>query len=337
MRIGYNPNKNQLIEKFEGVHQVIIPVFIPNLTGYFRDSLKIFELSVQSLRLTSSKGTFITVVSNGCCDEVVKYINELYFQRIIQDVLHLKTPGKLNAILKGLVGQKFKFITITDADVLFENNWQDATYEIFKTFKKVGVVCPTPSSKSYNTNTGNILFEMLFSKKLQFSKVQNPLAMINFAESIGDKCFYNSNQLDQYLTLSKNGVKAVVGAGHFSGTYRGDIFKTIETLYTPYKLGGSSESKILDLWVVKCGFWRLSTSNNYARHMGNTYEQWMDEEFEKLTVNNNFMDDITLKDVKFKTFRFVIFKIMNKLMTYRWFKNIFLKHKGLNKKYLGNY
>jgi len=39
MRIGFNPHKDKIQEVSEYVHQVIIPVYIPNQEGYFKDSL----------------------------------------------------------------------------------------------------------------------------------------------------------------------------------------------------------------------------------------------------------------------------------------------------------
>lgn len=329
MRVGFNPNKDQTIKITKGVHQIIIPLHIPKMIGYFKDCLTVFKLCLQSLQLTSHNDTFITVVSNACCAEVITHLNSLYAENKIQEVIHLREPGKLNAIIKGLVGHKFTYVTITDADVMFLNNWQKKTYSIFEAFPKAGVVCPTPSSKSYNTNTFNILFEKLFSSKLRFTEVENPKAMRQFAESIGNPYFYNNDHLSKYLTVAKHDVKAVVGAGHFAATYRADIFRNMEFLYSPYKLGGHSETVILDLPVVKKGFWRLSTTNNYARHMGNIYEEWMGEEFEKIVKNSESSNEMNLSEAPSSCF--VFYKIMSKLMSYKLLRVSFLRFKGLNK------
>ncbi len=65
MRIGLNPNKDTVIKPSNYIHQVIIPVFIPNEEGYFKDSLKIFKLCIESLLSTIHNKTFITIVNNG--------------------------------------------------------------------------------------------------------------------------------------------------------------------------------------------------------------------------------------------------------------------------------
>ena len=267
MRLGFNPNKDQETANLTYSHQIIIPVYIPIQNDYFKNSLAILKLCLESLFLTTHKKTFITVVNNGSCDEVKNYLQELYSEKKIHEILETSNIGKLNAILKGIVGHNFPLITITDSDVLFLNGWQKATYSIFENFPKAGLVCPTPSSRSLRTYTSNIYWDNFFSKKLAFSKVKNPLALKNFAISVGNPDFYNTAHLEKYFTVASNSNKAVIGAGHFSGTYRVEIFNSLETKYSNYKLGGDSESKILDIPVVKKGLWRLSTEDNYAYHM----------------------------------------------------------------------
>jgi cellulose synthase/poly-beta-1,6-N-acetylglucosamine synthase-like glycosyltransferase len=132
MRIGFNPNKNKPVEPNDFFHQVIIPVYIPNQEGYFKDSFKILQYCLESLLKTSHSKTYFTVVNNGSCNEVIEYLNSLQQQLKIHEIIHTSAIGKMNAILKGLMGHNFDLITIADADVLFLNNWQKNTYEVFK-------------------------------------------------------------------------------------------------------------------------------------------------------------------------------------------------------------
>ncbi|MFC4478218.1 glycosyltransferase family A protein [Flavobacterium chungangensis] len=338
MRIGFNPNKNQENASVIYYHQIIIPVYIPNQNDYFKDSLAILKLCLNSLFRTSHKKTFITIVNNGSCQEVTNYLHELYLENKIHEVLETNNIGKLNAILKGIVGHKFRLITITDSDVLFLDDWQKASYSIFENFPKAGVVCPTPSSRSLRTYTSNIYWDSFFSKTLAFSKVKNPLALKKFAVSVGNPDFYNETHLESYLTVSNKNEKAVVGAGHFVGTYRGDIFNSLKVKYSNYKLGGNSENEILDIPVVKKGFWRLSTEDNYTYHMGNVVEDWMYDEVSKLGQNNSEVD-ISIKPVQdnskwlfiIKTRFFGKFILNKKIMKY------FLIWKGLSKEEASNY
>lgn len=339
MRIGYNPNKDKIQGPNEFFHQVIVPVFIPNQEGYFKDSFTILHYCLQSLFKTSHPKTYFTIVNNGSCVEVVDYLNALHHENKIHELIHTTNIGKLNAVLKGNTGQKFPLITITDADVLFLNDWQKATYQIFEAFPKAGAVCPTPSSKSFNNNTFNLVFENFFSKKLQFTVVKNSEALKAFAHSVGNPNFYKKVHLEKYLTLDNGICKAVVGAGHFVTTYRSDVFENLAISYTNYNLGGDSEYKILDRPVVKKGLWRLSTEDNFAYHLGNFSEIWMVETLNQLQVNKYKPNLIfNFNEVEETKFGFWIKNIFfAKLLYQKKIKRWFLQYKGLTKNEASDY
>lgn len=333
MRLGFNPNRNQENSSLMYYHQIIIPVFIPYQNDYFKESFEIFKLCLESLFRSVHKKTFITIVNNGSCQEVTNYIQELNLQKKIHEVIETTNVGKLNAILKGIVGHNFPLITITDSDVLFLNGWQKATYSIFENFPKAGVVCPVPSSRSLRTYTSNIYWDSFFSKKLAFSKVKNPLALKKFAVSVGNPDFYNKAHLENYFTVSNKNEKAVIGAGHFVGTYRGEIFNSLEVKYSNYKMGGNSENEILDIPVVKKGFWRLSTEDNYAYHMGNVLEDWMNDEVSKLEKNISEVDfNIKSINASSKWLYMVKSKIFGKIILNKKIMKYFLVCKGLPSK-----
>lgn len=330
MRVGFNPNKDKVLPKSDYTHQVVVPVYIPHQNDYFKDSFQILQLCLESLFKTCHDKTYITVVNNGSCIEVVNYLNQLQQEGKIQEVIHTSAIGKLNAILKGLTGYQFPLITITDADVLFLNNWQKATYEVFEAFPKAGVVSTTPSSKVLKQYTSNVLISNFLSKKLKFTNVVNPNAMAMFAESIGNKDFYKSIHLKKYLTITSKNVSAVIGAGHFVATYRGHVFDKLKTRYTSLALGGASETMFLDKPVNDLGYWRLSTKENYTYHLGNTKENWMDSVFENI-VKADGIENFKLKDnvtsSKIKVFSYNIFY---KLLSIKIIWRLFLQFKGLS-------
>lgn len=333
MRVGFNPNKDKLQTPNDYFHQVIIPVYIPNQEGYFKDSFKILQYCFESLFKTIHSQTFITVVNNGSNKEVRNYLDELCGQGAIHELIHTDNIGKLNAILKGISGHKFEIVTIADADVLFLNDWQKETYNVFESFPKTGAVCPTPSSKVLKQYTYPVLINNFFSKKMQFSPVKNREAMLNFAESIGDSNFYNEYHLSYNLTISTMNGKAVVGAGHFVTSYRGAIFNNLKNRYSNFRMGGDSEGKFLDKPVSDLGYWRLSTEDNFAYHMGNAIEPWMSEKLNslkdqsKLTIEFQVLEEI--KSSKF--LNFIKSKIIMRILFANFFWIWFLQYKGLSK------
>ncbi|WP_347068319.1 glycosyltransferase family A protein [Flavobacterium sp. WV_118_3] len=283
MRVGFNPHKDQIQQADDYFHQVILPVYIPSFEGYFKDSFAILKYCIESLWRTVHAKTYITIVNNGSCETVVNYLNELLAAQKIHELLHTSNIGKMNAVLKGLSGNNFPLVTIADSDVMFLPDWQMATYAVFENFPKAGAVCPTPSSRSYKTYTANVLWDYFWSRKLHFTAVKNPEGLKAFGHSVGNENFYNRYQLEKYLTLTQGNTKAVIGAGHYLATYRSEIFKNRLPKHTKYRLGGTSERDILDIPVVKSGYYRLATEDNFAYHLGNVTEPWMEEILQTIT------------------------------------------------------
>lgn len=333
MRIGSNPNRGKKVNSEGYFHQVIVPVYIPNLEGYYSESFDVFKLSIQSLIKTSHSQTYISVISNGSCKEVNTYIIDLYRERAIQDFTITQPIGKINSILKGLSGMNLPFVTITDADVLFLNGWQEATYEVFEEFSKTGFVSTTPSSKTLKYSTSNIIVDNLFNKNLKFTEVKNSQAQIEFARSIGNIDFYNKYHLEKYLTLeSETKLKCVVGGGHFVGTYRREVFNKVKRNYSDFALGGNSVADFLDQPIIENGYYRVSTEENYTYHLGNTILKEYIDIFD--TINNNCQKQIPNLEslLKHKTSKHYVVKafLFNKIISVSFFWKLFLKYKGLS-------
>ena len=331
MRIGFNPNKDELLTKSKYFHQVIIPVHIPNFEGYFKDSFKILKYCLESLFKTSHSKTYFAIVNNGSCIEVVNYLDDLYRQGKIQELVHTSAIGKLNAVLKGLAGHNFDLVTISDADVLFLNSWQKETYSVFENFKKAGVVSPVPSSKMLKQFTANIYLDNFFSKRLKFTKTKDKNSLQMFASSIGNIGFYKDIHLNKNLTISNNNVNAVIGAGHFIATYKGNCFDGIKNRFSYYSLGGDSEKILLDEPAEDKGYWRLSTSGNYAYHLGNVFEDWMFETFSSIEENKKEIEIPNNLIYKPNTYLRPFAKLFFKIMTQKVIWLLFLKYKGLTK------
>jgi len=179
---------------------------------------------------------------------------------------------------------------------------------------------------------------LFFSKKLKFSKVKNPDALKAFANSVGDENFYNEAQLQTYLTIFQKKVLAVVGAGHFVATYRREVFHFLNKQYSEYSLGGNSESQLLDIPVVKSGYWRLSTADNFAFHMGNIKEAWMEKEMRKLEPSTISNTPILFPNRSQSIFRYwIVNKLFAKLILKKNIFKHFLIWKGLDKAHKESY
>jgi len=336
MRVGFNPNRDKLLLTSEYLHQIIIPVYIPELEGYFKESFAILKLCLESLFVTIHKQTFVTIVNNGSDLIVADYLDCLLKQNKIHELIHTQNIGKLNSILKGLVGNNIELVTIADSDVLFLNHWQEETVNVFNLVPKAGVVGIVPQLKTYQSNCGNVLFDNIFNSKLRFVPVKNKEALIRFYDSIGWKRDYNPDYLKYNLGLKIRQDKIVLlGSGHFVATYKKDIFEEI-TSYIGFKMGGCSEG-YLDKAPLEKDYWRLTTYDNYAYHMGNKLENWMI--VPQILANNEvqFNYNFTKNDIINPISYWIKNKLFVKFFTVKFLVNIFLRWKKLPKEMISKY
>lgn len=341
MRVGKNPSKENQLEINAYRHQVVIPVYIPNLEGYYEDALAILKLCLNSLVKTKDANTFITVVNNGSCEEVVTYLDKTLKEHLINEVIHTENIGKNKAIIKGIASHQFRFVTISDADVLFLNGWQESTMNVFSAFPKAGVVGLVPQFTMYKALSSNVLFDNLFSKKLRFRKVSDPEALVAFYKSLGWDDNYNKEYLERHLTLvSKNGVEAVVGSGHFVATYKRELIGSRPSADITKGLSAKFDRELLDMPALLRDTWRLTTSDNFAYHMGNKMEPWMQEKCDQLAL------DTTSLENSYESYKlhgpkplknFIKNHLFRKLLEKGFFLRKLLISKGLPKNIAKNY
>lgn len=339
MRIGFNPQKNKFLEKSNFFHQVLVPVYIPNQEGYFEESFEVLKLCLESLFNTIHEYTFITIINNGSCKEVSDYLDFLFHEKKIHEIIHVNNIGRVNAMLKGITGHSFSFFTNADADVLFKERWQEETYKIFENFPKAGVVSTTPNPKLIKYLTSNIFIDTIFSSMVKFDKLKNPEELGMFVKSIGNEDAFGKNHFEKILTIEKNGCKAVVGAGHFVATYKSSIFNELEKRFTEYIFGGDSNN-IFDLPGIEKGYWRLTTLDNYTFHMGNTVQDWM-----KSFVSSQVKKESMINYSKFKSNSVVkrnffirkLYCLGGKVLFKKMVWRLFLQYRGLTRREAENY
>lgn len=337
MRIGSNPERVHNNLNINSYHRVVIPVYIPNLTEpYFKDGLKILKLCIGSLLQTIHQKTRVSLINNGCCDDVSSYLLELYnthpeIDQLLNSKINL---GKINALYSGIKSNLEPLITIADADVMFLNNWQEEVESVFMNFPEAGMVSPVPSSIGYKGNYLNsTIYYAMLKGKLEICDVKDPDGLMKFQESVGRK-MYNKAHLEKFLVVSnKNNDKAVLGCGHFMATLRAEVFENAPNEICQHKIVGGSESKYIDAPNDEGGFLRLSTIGNYGYHLGNVYEPWMTQVFKKKSIPNEIkcLDEIP-KPIKISKRGYIIGKILHQVL-FKKFKSIYFRVRGINENY----
>ncbi|MEM9681361.1 MAG: glycosyltransferase family A protein, partial [Bacteroidota bacterium] len=321
----------------EHYHRVIIPIYIPNLTeDYFKDGLTIFKLCIQSLLQTIHSKTRISLIDNGCCQEVQDYLTTLYKENdAIDQLLNSKINlGKVNAIYSAVKSNLEPLITISDADVMFLPKWQQEVEQIMKDFPECGMVSPVPSSKGYRSEFVNsTVYYGVFKGKIAFKDVLDPDGLIKFQESIGRE-MYDKIHLEKYLTLSNKRNTAVIGCGHFVATMRAEVFYSSPPEVCQHKIVGGSESTYFDEPNDVGGFLRLATMNNLAYHLGNVFEPWMKEKMDHIakTPKPEHTLETLPKAKSVGIFGYKLGKLLRKLL-FKTFKKQYFSIKGIKTAY----
>lgn len=300
MRIGSNPNVNKSIRVHDASHRVIIPIYIPNNEGYFKDSFTVLKVCIESLLLTINNDTAVSLISNGSSDAVNSYLNDLYHSGKVDRVIFNKdNVGKMNAIIAETRASFETFITYSDADVFFDKGWLQQTYQMFKDIPQAGFVSMNPTPKNYSHADSTIVanFRQLLFHKKKVKDVCQFDDLLHFHSSVGRNIQFTEQMFDATLLCVNNMKPYIIGAGHFCCTIR----KSPTLPYVPEEksyigVSGGSESVYLDVPFDKTGLWRLSSPKAYVWHMGNVLEKaWADE---KLVSLENFKEsEFTFHDL----------------------------------------
>lgn len=333
MRAGDNESRDKLVASRKAQHRVIIPLYIPRETEYYKDALTIFKMCLKSIKKGAVDQVPITVVANGCSQEIHEKLLALVPLGLI-DELFIETEqlGKINSIRKALQASEEHFVTITDGDVLFLNDWDKAVCEVFHAFPRATAVAPVPIHKTFNQYVANIWFDYLFSKKIAFAKAKNPQALELFVKSIGWPYLADAKKLEILTLKASNGLEAVVGCSHFCTTYRKEVFTFAPQEPTQFTLSGDSEKRYLDLPTIQANGYRLSTAANHAYHLGNVLESWMEESFKNIVAKDKTaLDWPKARPLQKSRLRYILKnKLFKKLLTYPYFYNAYLSKCGIN-------
>jgi hypothetical protein len=281
MRVGSNPAALRSDVSDLLSHRVIVPVYIPKLEGYFRHSLEILRLCLESLRRTARDRASVTVISNGCGPEVIAELN-LHHQAgwIDQLLLHHSNQGKVDAVVAAARGAFEELVTIADSDVMFGPGWLEAVESLFRAFPECGLVSPSPNPGLCWYHTSATVLGGLARSELSFGKVVPDSDLERFARSIGWGDAHVASGASLQMMLRRNGAVACVGSGHFVFTIRKEVVQAIPKDPCRRSLQGSEE-RWLDIPPDAQGYWRLATPRAYAYHMGNVPEPWMYEQLDR--------------------------------------------------------
>ncbi|MGY5354055.1 glycosyltransferase family A protein [Wenyingzhuangia sp. IMCC45467] len=325
MRTGVNPEKfkNNKIHYYQ--HRVIVPVYIPNLEEeFYKNSFEVLKTCLNSLFCTTeSKYTAITIINNNCCNEISEYLESLLRDKRIDKInKYSQNKGKVYSVLSELNSSYEEFITITDADVFFMDNWLLHTINVFNQFSNVAFVSPLPCPSNYKYLNRPLLLKEFFNIKLK--RVVSDKSFQLYEEGVNPKVDYFEGKkwnwkLGQYVLVNKD-KQACVGATHFAFTLNRKYLNLKDLKGPEFVFRNGDEKKYLEKFIEESLGYRLSTVDTYAYHMGNTLESWVKKY--KHTSSRNYMSFVS-KPLKNKLFKidFIIIRMLFKIIGSKIYKN----------------
>lgn len=150
-RIGMNPARNRISDYRPARVTVAIIVYIPHLSGYFKNRLDVVRLSFETLFSNTQVPYDLLVFDNGSCEEVKTYLHRLQSAGRVRYVLTSnENIGKLGALRLLAGAAPGELIAYADDDTFFYPGWLKAHLDVYDHFPGVGMVSGSPEKTLFN-------------------------------------------------------------------------------------------------------------------------------------------------------------------------------------------
>lgn len=248
-------------------------VYIPELQGYWAESLEVLKLCLESWRATTPTSFELVVFDNGSCRDVRAYLEGKFDAgEVDQLFLSRRNLGKVGAWNTLFATAGGETVVYADSDVYFLPGWFEASTRIVEAFPEAAMVTaqPIPGDLSYHceaTLTGSASDPTIERRE------GADLIPEHFVEShrqgLGiPRERYAAARLRnrREVLLRRHGAEAYVSASHLQFMARGEVLRRVFPLPTSIPFGDDDQ---LDDRLDKAGHWRLSTADYLVHHMGN--------------------------------------------------------------------
>jgi len=305
-RIGINPARGMISDYRPARISLTLLSYIPELTGYFADRLKVLSLSIASLIQHTSPPYDLVVFDNGSCQQVVDFWRELQRNGHVEYlILSDKNIGKIGALRILFNAAPGEIIAYSDDDIFFYPGWLPAHLEILEAFPKVGMVSGVPvrnaalhAHHSLDQLVQHPLPGLSFSFERRISDEwemdwasstgRDPQSHLQETKDIQDIVLKISHSPGIAKSEDQTFSEAIGSANHFQFVARKEIIlQALPAEWSGKLMGHMLE---LDQAVDDLGYLRLSTCTRTTRHLGNTTSPDILAEAQELGINLNAAD-----------------------------------------------
>lgn len=303
-RIGINPARGKISEYKPARVTVTCLTYIPDLSGYFEQRLEVLKLSLASLRAHTSPPFDLMVFDNSSCQPVVDLLRELVQAgQIDYLLLSRQNIGKIGALQILFSAAPGEIIAYHDDDIFFYPGWLEAHLKILEAFPQAGMVSGLPvrnATRHARQSLEHIATQGAPGLSISYERRIPDEWEADWATSTGrDPQAHlqdTRSQQDMVLRLTagvlppppgtgiggEEIIEAIGGANHFQFVASKKILlQALPEQWSGKLMGHMVE---LDEAIDNMGCLRLSTSQRFTRHMGNTLSQAILQEAQRLDL-----------------------------------------------------
>ncbi|GIU73203.1 MAG: hypothetical protein KatS3mg004_0290 [Bryobacteraceae bacterium] len=269
-RSGSNPFRHVGLNGSAVWHRVVLPVFVPEDSGYFEQSAEVLDLCLSSLWATCGQETAITVVVNAASRKTFEVIERHRRSGHIDTLIAFReNAGKVNALMAGVRGSHEPIVTLTDSDIFFLPGWLEATVAVFNAFPMAGAVSALPVPHLRRQCTTATWLGAAVRGKLVREALASPSDLELYMRDLNSPALIRPDQRKRQWGVRNGCAVALIGATHMQCTFRREVFDAAPRERCGAAMGQDSEYCWMDLPADLLGMWRLSLCKAYVRHMGN--------------------------------------------------------------------
>ena len=278
MRVGFNPRKHDSDVARAAATTVATVTYIPQLEGYWRESLDVLRVCLDSIRAHSGDDVDIMVFDNGSCEEVRDELEQRLAAGKLQYVVFShENLGKIGALNMLFGAVQSEYVAFTDSDVYFYPGWLEAERRVLDAFDDVGMVSGVPTPQNFGQFTESTMRKAAADPTIAVEQgaLVPETSIRRYAASIGRSdtdSFMDKYGRGNHTRLVRNGVSAFATATHFQFLARSSVLKSVFPLPVSAAVG---VEWAMDQKLDETGFMRLSVDGYVVHHLGNVLsDEW---------------------------------------------------------------
>ncbi len=271
-RSGRNPQRGVSSLAPPASITVTTMVHVPELAGYWAESLAVLDLCLESVRRSTSQAFDLVVLDNGSCDEVAAHLHRLYLageiDRLISSRRNLGKVGGWNVLFAAAEGET---VVYADSDIYFLPGWLEASQAVLAAFPEAAMVTAQPIPGDLSLHCDATLVAAADDPTVEWRE-GNDLIPPSYVEShrlsLGETPAQYAARIRsrREVRLRRGDARAYVSASHLQFLARREVLGRFFPMTSRRPMGDVGR---LDEKLDQAGCWRLSTVDYLIHHMGN--------------------------------------------------------------------